>query len=69
MKKIYLLAAAGLMMLSSCDLDINQNPNYPTGADISPELQFPAVISAIADAYFFLREGNELRHLVQNDGV
>ena len=50
MKKIYLLAAAGLMMLSSCDLDINQNPNYPTGADISPELQFPAVISAIADA-------------------
>ena len=50
MKKIYLLAAASLMMLSSCDLDINQNPNYPTGADISPELQFPAVISAIADA-------------------
>jgi len=50
MKKINLLAAAGLMMLSSCDLDINQNPNYPTGADISPELQFPAVISAIADA-------------------
>ena len=50
MKKIYLLAAAGLMMLSSCDLDINQNPNYPTGADISPELQFPAVISAVADA-------------------
>ena len=50
MKKIYLFAAAGLMMLSSCDLDINQNPNYPTGADISPELQFPAVISAIADA-------------------
>ena len=50
MKKIYLLAAAGLMMLASCGLDINQNPNYPTGADISPELQFPAVISAIADA-------------------
>ena len=50
MKKIYLLAAASLMMLSSCDLDINQDPNYPTGADITPELQFPAVISAIADA-------------------
>jgi hypothetical protein len=50
MKKIYLLAAASLMMLSSCDLDINQDPNYPTSADISPELQFPAVISAIADA-------------------
>jgi hypothetical protein len=50
MKKIYLLAAAGMMMVSSCDLDINQDPNYPTKSDISPELQFPSVISAIADA-------------------
>ena len=50
MKKIYLLAATGLMMISSCDLDINQDPNYPTKADISAELQFPSVISAIADA-------------------
>jgi len=50
MKKIYLLAAAGMMMFASCDLDINQDPNYPTKSDISPELQFPAVISAIADA-------------------
>ena len=37
-------------MFASCDLDINQDPNYPTKSDISPELQFPAVISAIADA-------------------
>ena len=50
MKKINILAAAGLMLLSSCDLDINQDPNYPTKSDISPELQFPSVISAIADA-------------------
>lgn len=50
MKKITLFAAAGLMMLSSCDLDINQDPNYPTGNQITPELQFPSVISAIADA-------------------
>lgn len=50
MKKIYLLAAAGMLMVSSCDLDINQDPNYPTKADISAELQFPSVISAIADA-------------------
>ena len=49
MKKIYLFAA-GLMMLSSCNLDINQDPNYPTSSDISAELQFPSVISAIADA-------------------
>lgn len=44
------LAAAGLMMLSSCDLDINENPNYPGGSDITPGLQFPSVISAVADA-------------------
>ena len=50
MKKINILAAAGLLMLASCDLDINQDPNYPTGSQITPELQFPAVISAIADA-------------------
>ena len=50
MKKINILAAAGLLMLSSCDLDINQDPNYATGAQITPELQFPSVISAIADA-------------------
>ena len=50
MKKINVLAAAGLLMLSSCDLDINQDPNYATGAQITPELQFPSVISAIADA-------------------
>lgn len=49
-KKIYLLAAVGLMTISSCDLDINQDPNYPTGNDITPDLQFPSVISAIADA-------------------
>ena len=50
MKKIYLFVAAGLMMLSSCDMDINQDPNYPSSAEITPELQFPSVISAIADA-------------------
>ena len=50
MKKIYLLAAVGLLMMTGCDLDINENPNYPSGSDITPSLQFPAVINAIADA-------------------
>ena len=49
-KKIYLFAAAGLMMLSSCDLDINEDPNYPGSANITPDLQFPSVLSAVADA-------------------
>ena len=51
MKKIhYLLMALGLVWVSSCELDINQDPNYPTGSDITPELQFPSVINAVADA-------------------
>ena len=48
MKKIYLFAAAGLMMLSSCEMDINENPNYPSSSDITPALQFPAVVNAVA---------------------
>ena len=50
MKKIYLLAAAGLMMLSSCDLDINENPNYPSNSDVSADLVFPAIENSIATA-------------------
>lgn len=50
MKKIYLFAAAGLMMLSSCDLDINDNPNYPENSDVTADLVFPAIENAIADA-------------------
>lgn len=49
MKKISLLAAVGLMMLSSCDLDINENPNYPSNSDVSADLVFPAIENAIAD--------------------
>ncbi len=50
MKKIYLLAAAGLMMLSSCDLDINEDPNYPSNTDVSADLVFPAIENSIATA-------------------
>ena len=50
MKKIYLLAAAGLMMLSSCDLDINENPNSPSNSDVSADLVFPAIENSIATA-------------------
>ncbi len=50
MKKINYLAIAGLMLFTSCDLNINQDPNYPSSSEITAELQFPSVISAIADA-------------------
>ena len=47
MKKIMLFALAGLV-LTSCDMDINDDPNYPSAGDITPSLQFPAAINAIA---------------------
>ena len=51
MKKILLFTAvAGLLALSSCDLDINDNPNYPSGNDVTVDLMFPAVENAVADA-------------------
>ena len=50
MKKIYLFAAAGLMMLSSCNLDINEDPNYPSNTDVTADLVFPAIENSIATA-------------------
>ena len=50
MKKISILAAAGLLVLTGCDMDINEDPNYPSAGEITPDLQFPSVISAVADA-------------------
>ena len=48
MKKIALFFATALMLVS-CDLDINENPNYPASADITSDLMFPAVENSIAD--------------------
>ena len=51
MKKILLFtAAAGLLALSSCDLDINDNPNYPSPDDVTVDLMFPSVENFVADA-------------------
>lgn len=50
MKKIIYSAIAGLLALTSCDLDINNDPNYPSSDNITPSLQFPAAINSIADA-------------------
>ncbi len=41
--------AAGMMALTSCDLDINENPNYPLSSSITADLMFPAVENAVAD--------------------
>lgn len=49
MKK-YIITACSLAMLtlSSCDLNINDDPNYPGTSDVTTDLQFPAVENFIA---------------------
>ncbi|MDR2533937.1 MAG: SusD/RagB family nutrient-binding outer membrane lipoprotein [Tannerellaceae bacterium] len=42
------LGLVGLILLNSCDLDINDNPNSPTGAVVSPNFTFGAVVAATA---------------------
>ena len=48
MKKLLLYSAACLLALSSCDMDINDNPNYPSNGDVTPTLIFPSVENALA---------------------
>lgn len=50
MKKIFYSAIAGLLALSSCNLDINDDPNYPSSGNITASLQFPAAVNSLADA-------------------
>ena len=47
MKKTMLFAIAAVA-LASCDMDINDDPNYPSETDITAPLQFPAAINAVA---------------------
>lgn len=47
MKKILLYGAACTLALSSCNLNINEDPNYPSSGDITPTLEFPAVENSI----------------------
>ncbi|MGN0282117.1 MAG: SusD/RagB family nutrient-binding outer membrane lipoprotein [Prevotella sp.] len=49
MKKTLLYSAACMLALSSCDMDINENPNYPSAGDITPTLEFPAVVNSVVD--------------------
>ncbi len=50
MKKNILYIVSGLLMLSSCSMDINDDPNYPTEGDMTASLVFPAVENAVATA-------------------
>ena len=45
--KILLSLSVAALALTSCDLDINDNPNYPESSTITADLMFPAVQNAI----------------------
>ena len=49
MKKFLLYTVGCLMALTSCDLDINNNPNYPGGESVTSDLIFPAAENSVAD--------------------
>lgn len=49
-KKISTIAISGLLFaMTACDTDINENPNYPSGEDVSSDLILPAAENFIAD--------------------
>jgi hypothetical protein len=49
------IVAAGLVLLSACDLNINDDPNKPTGSVITPDFVFPAVVATTTytQVYYF----------------
>ena len=49
MKKLFLYITVGALALTSCDLDINDDPNYPADTDVTAGLLFPSVENYIAD--------------------
>lgn len=48
MKKTLLYIAAGLL-LTGCNLDINDDPNYPSSSSVTSDLVFPSAENYIAD--------------------
>lgn len=50
MKKTILYSLLFAGMMTGCDLDINDNPNYPANEQMTPDLIFPSVGAGIAAA-------------------
>lgn len=48
MKKILLMTTVGALCLSGCDLDINEDPAYPSNGSVTADLIFPSIENAIA---------------------
>lgn len=53
--KLYIIILSLSVSLFSCDLDINDNPNSPTAAVVTPDLVLPAVIASTVynKAYYY----------------
>jgi len=49
MKKILSIALSSMLLLTGCDLDINDNPNYPANSTVTTDLIFPSAENFIAD--------------------
>lgn len=71
MKKILLYSVLVAGMLSSCDLDINDDPDYPMNDQVTADLIFPAAQTLVAshvggeifnNAGFFARISNSVRN-------
>ena len=52
MKKLALYTLLMASLCTSCDLDINENPNYPSNEQMTPDLIFPSVEAGIAANIF-----------------
>jgi hypothetical protein len=48
MKKIFLYIGLVTLTFTSCDLDVNDDPNYPTNGSITESLEFPSVQNFVA---------------------
>lgn len=52
MKKILLYASlATTALFTSCDLDINNDPNYPMNDQVTADLIFPSISASIASGF------------------
>jgi hypothetical protein len=59
MKKILLYSVLVAGMLSSCDLDINDDPDYPMNDQVTADLIFPAAQTLVAshvEKYLIMRD-------------
>lgn len=49
MKKILSIALSSVLLLTACDMDINDNPNHPESSTVTTDLIFPSAENFIAD--------------------